>query len=61
MTCGIKKPNTLLRISVGLLILAIGFYFESYFGLLGIIPIIFGIIEFCPICYLKGRVKRKLK
>ncbi|MDD2698533.1 MAG: DUF2892 domain-containing protein [Arcobacteraceae bacterium] len=58
MTCGIKKPNTLLRIFVGVFIIAIGFYFESYFGALGTIPIIFAIIGFCPICYLQA-IKNK--
>jgi hypothetical protein len=47
------KPNVggldrIVRILAGLAILGAGFYFKSWFGLIGIVPILTGTFRFCP-------------
>jgi hypothetical protein len=47
------KPNVggidrSLRILAGIAILGAGFYFKSWLGLIGIVPILTGIFRFCP-------------
>jgi predicted transporter len=38
------------RIVVGIILIAIGVYTQIYWFFLGIIPLIIGIVKFCPIC-----------
>lgn len=47
------KPNVggldrILRIIAGLAILGAGYYFKSWWGLVGILPILTGAFRFCP-------------
>ena len=37
-----------LRIIVGLVIIAAGFYFQSWWGVVGLIPLLTGSIGWCP-------------
>jgi uncharacterized membrane protein YkvI len=55
MTCSIKKPNKTIRIIIGIVILLVGVYFESFWGLIGLIPIGFAIFGYCPICSLANK------
>lgn len=57
MICSVKKPNNYLRIFIGIIILIIGFYFKSYWGLIGLVPIIFVGIGFCPLCIFERKNK----
>jgi hypothetical protein len=56
MTCGIKKPSRALRISIGAIIVVLGIVFQSYWGLLGLVPIVFGALNYCPLCTVKQYV-----
>ena len=47
------KPNVgsidrIVRILVGLALLGAGYYFKSWWGLIGLGPILTGTIRFCP-------------
>jgi len=47
------KPNVggidrILRILAGLAILGAGYYFKSWWGLIGIIPLLTAVFRFCP-------------
>ena len=44
------KPNVdrILRLIAGIAILGAGFYFKSWLGLIGIVPILTGVFRFCP-------------
>ncbi|MBN2963325.1 DUF2892 domain-containing protein [Sulfurospirillum sp. T05] len=53
MTCGIKKPSRAFRISAGVIIVTLGLIFQSYWGLLGLVPIVFGALNYCPLCNVK--------
>lgn len=47
------KPNVggidrILRIILGLGLLGAGFYFKSWWGLVGLLPILTAVVRFCP-------------
>ncbi len=43
-----------LRIVIALIIIAIGFYYQSLWGLVGIIPLVSGATGFCPLYSIYG-------
>jgi len=49
MKKNIGKYDRSIRIVLGLLIIALGIIFKSYLGLLGLIPLVTAIFNFCPI------------
>ena len=49
MKCNIGKTDRLLRIALGLLVLALGAAFDSYWGLVGLVPLATGICRSCPL------------
>jgi hypothetical protein len=40
--------DRILRLIAGLVILGAGYYYKSWWGLIGIIPILTGTFRFCP-------------
>lgn len=47
------KPNVgsidrIVRIIVGLAVLGAGYYYKSWFGLIGIVPLLTATFSFCP-------------
>lgn len=47
------KPNVggfdrILRLCAGLAILGAGYYFKSWWGLIGLLPVLTGAFRFCP-------------
>lgn len=49
MKCNVGKTDKIIRIIAGLAIGAIGFYFKSWWGLVGIVPIFTALISWCPL------------
>ena len=49
MKCNIGKTNRLLRIFIGMVILAIGYIYSSWWGLIGLIPLLTGLFKWCPV------------
>jgi hypothetical protein len=49
MNCNIGKFDRVLRRSLGLIIIGLGFYYKSWFGLIGLIPIGFSYWNYCPL------------
>ncbi len=48
------KPNVgntdkIIRITLAIIIAAIGIYFKSWWGLVAIVPLVTGVISFCPL------------
>lgn len=41
--------DSIIRVTIGAIIMAIGLYVDSYWGFLGLIPVISGGVSFCPI------------
>lgn len=49
MKFNVGRADKIIRIVLGIVIIAFGFYYESYWGAIGLIPLITGIIGTCPI------------
>lgn len=48
MVKNVGKTDRFIRIIVGLVIIGIGIYYKSWWGAIGIIPIITGSLGWCP-------------
>lgn len=48
MKCNVGSIDRLLRIIVGLVIAILGVIFDSWWGLIGLIPIATGLFSYCP-------------
>jgi hypothetical protein len=53
------KPNVgsadkVIRIILGIVIVALGFIYQSWWGLVGIVPLLTGVFNFCPAYSLIG-------
>lgn len=48
MKTNVGKTDRTIRIIVGLIIIAAGFYYQSWWGAIGLIPIITGLLRWCP-------------
>ncbi|WP_347839132.1 DUF2892 domain-containing protein [uncultured Draconibacterium sp.] len=49
MKGNVGSVDRLLRIIVGLLIAIVGAIFDSWWGLIGIVPLATGLLRFCPL------------
>lgn len=47
------------RIVIGLILIAIGFFTDNYWFYLGIVPLIVGIVDFCPVCIFSKKCTQK--
>jgi hypothetical protein len=48
MKCNVGKTDRIIRVIVGVGIIAIGVYLKSWWGAIGVIPIITATIGWCP-------------
>ena len=48
MKCNVGKADRVVRIVVGLGLLATGAYFHSWWGLIGLLPLLTAVVGFCP-------------
>lgn len=48
MVTNIGSNDRLIRAVLGLFILSAGLYFESYWGLIGLIPLATAVLRWCP-------------
>lgn len=49
MQTNVGTLDRLLRIIFGLIIATLGIFFDSWWGLIGIIPLATGLFKFCPL------------
>ncbi len=54
MKCNVGKTEQIIRIGIGIGIILVGLYYRSWWGIIGIIPIITGSIRYCPISAILG-------
>lgn len=65
MTKNVGSADKIIRIILGLLIFAVAIYYQSWWGLLGLIPLFTATINWCPVylpfgistCKVKGESK----
>ena len=48
MNANVGTIDRVVRIVAGLAFLGAGYYFKSWWGLIGIVPLLTGIFRFCP-------------
>jgi hypothetical protein len=48
MKTNVGSIDRALRIIVGLAVLGAGYYYQSWWGLVGLVPLLTGIFRFCP-------------
>jgi len=62
MKANVGSADRIIRFILGVIILALGFYFKSWWGIIGIVPIITGFLNFCPVYSLIGvSTKKKIE
>lgn len=49
MKANMGKADKTFRLTVGAIIIAVGLYFQSWWGAIGIIPIFTSLISWCPL------------
>jgi hypothetical protein len=49
MKCNVGKTDKIFRIILGVIIILAGFYFKSWWGVVGIVPLVTGLIGWCPV------------
>ncbi len=54
MKANVGGIDRILRIALGLALLGAAAYFKSYWGLIGLVPLLTGILSFCPLYPLIG-------
>lgn len=54
MKCNVGKTERTIRIILGFLIVSIGVYYKSWWGVVGFAPIITGLIGYCPLSDILG-------
>ncbi len=54
MTCNVGKTDRIVRYLLGLAIAALGIYFQSWWGLVALVPLLTGASLFCPIYKIFG-------
>jgi len=48
MKCNVGGADRLIRVILGIAIVAAGFYFQSWWGTIGAVPIMTAVIGWCP-------------
>lgn len=48
MKCNVGGTDRMIRIVAGVVIILLGFYFQSWWGAVGIVPILTGTFRWCP-------------
>ncbi|MDO4450616.1 MAG: DUF2892 domain-containing protein [Moraxella sp.] len=54
MKINVGKPDKIARIVLGVVIIGLGVAFGSWWGVIGLVPLLTGLINFCPIYHLLG-------
>ncbi|WP_201544537.1 DUF2892 domain-containing protein [Psychrobacter immobilis] len=54
MEINVGSTERLLRIIVGVVIIGLGLYFQSWWGVVGLIPFLTGLFRFCPLYKMLG-------
>ncbi|MEB3103772.1 YgaP family membrane protein [Ferviditalea candida] len=61
MKCNVGKTEQVIRITIGIIIVFVGLYYRSWWGLIGLAPIITGATRYCPANAILGIQNCKVK
>ncbi len=60
MMSNVGSADKVIRYILGLVIIALGVYYRTWWGLIGLIPIVTALVNFCPLYSIIGvRTNRK--
>ncbi len=48
MQCNVGNTDRVLRIAAGIIILGVGAYLQEWWGVIGAIPLVTGLVRWCP-------------
>jgi hypothetical protein len=48
MKCNVGKKDRILRIIVGVIVISLGMVAQSWWGIIGVIPVLTGTFRWCP-------------
>ncbi len=54
MKINVGSNERVLRIIAGLIIIGLGVYFQSLWGVIGLVPLLTGLFRFCPLYTMLG-------
>lgn len=54
MKMNVGSTERLLRITAGVVIIGLGLYFQSWWGVIGLVPLLTGLFRFCPLYSMLG-------
>ena len=54
MKTNIGSTERLLRVMAGIVIIALGMYYGSWWGVVGLIPLLTGLFRYCPLYKMLG-------
>ncbi len=54
MKCNMGKADTSIRIMLAIAIAGLGIYYESWWGLIALIPLLTAVTRFCPLYRIMG-------
>jgi len=59
MKTNVGSADRIVRLVLGVVIILLGIYFKSWWGIIGIVPVITGLLNFCPAYSLIGVSTKK--
>lgn len=60
MNINIGSTDRMLRVIAGVIIIAVGVYYQSWWGVVGLVPLLTGLFRFCPLYKMLGTNTCKL-
>lgn len=54
MKVNVGNTDRLLRITAGIIIIGVGVYYQSWWGIIGLVPLLTGLFRFCPLYTMLG-------
>ena len=49
MRCNVGKTDRIIRVLIGLVLISLGLYFNTWWGAVGVIPLLTAAIGWCPL------------
>lgn len=59
MKANVGGADRIVRIILGVVVILLGIYFKSWWGVVGLVPILTGLLNFCPAYSLIGVSTKK--
>ena len=54
MKSNVGNTERMIRIIAGIIIIALGVYYQSWWGVVGVVPLFTGLFRFCPLYTMLG-------